>query len=180
MPHHYVKLIWWLFIFMKLLIMDKGRRIKKMTRKASDNKYLHKDFHVSMNMLLKYIYESFGKEQLVQYLKQYTEAYFKPINNKLKSGNLDLLCKYFEEIYEKEECPVRINCTENYIEIEQDKCPGISHIRAKGDLPCPHYVETYNTVYKTLCMNTPVVYELEYFDEETGACRQIFKRKLKF
>lgn len=159
---------------------QESKRRRVMKRKASDNKYLHKDFHVSMNILLKYIYENFGKEQLVHYLKQYTEAYFKPINHKLKSGNLDVLCKYFKDIYNKEEWPVRINCTENYIEIEQDACPGVSHIRAKGAELCPHYVETYNTVYKTLCENTPVVYELEYFDEETGACKQFFKRKLKF
>jgi len=34
---------------------QKEQRRKVMTRKASDNKYLHKDFHVSMNILLKYI-----------------------------------------------------------------------------------------------------------------------------
>ena len=159
--------------------MDKESRIKKMKRKASDNKYLHKDFHVSMNILLKYIYENFGKENLVNYLSQYAEAYFKPINQKLKSGNLDVLCKYFTEIYEKEEWPVRINCSEDFLEVEQDGCPGISQIKAKGDKPCPYYSETYKTVYETVCKNTLFEYTLEYFDEETGACKQIFRRKDK-
>lgn len=156
-----------------------GQRRKIMTRKASDNKYLHKDFHVSMNLLLKYIYENFGKEELINYLSQYAEAYYKPLNQQLKSGNIDALCRYFTDIYKKEEWAVKINCEENFLETEQDACPGIAQIKAKGDMPCPYYSETYNTVYKTLCKNTPFEYELKYFDEETGACKQIFRKIIK-
>ncbi len=152
-------------------------RRKVMERKASDNKYLHKDFHLSMNMLLSYIYENFGKEALIRYLTQYARAYHQPLNRKLQTGNLDALYRYFTGIYEKEEWPVKISYGGNDLEIGQDACPGITHIRAKGQKPCPHYVETYETVYRTLCMNTPFEYELEYFDEETGACKQRFIRK---
>lgn len=154
---------------------SQGRKIMK--RKASDNKYLHKDFHLSMNILLIYIYENFGKGELIKYLVQYAESYFKPLNQKLKGGDMGALFKYLTDIYEKEEWPVKINYGENYIVIEQDACPGISFIKAKGENPCPHYNETYNTVYKTLCINTPYEYELQYFDEKTGACKQVFKRK---
>ena len=158
---------------------EKSQRRKVMERKASDNKYLHKDFHLSMNILLKYIYENFGKDQLVKYLEQYAKAYYKPVNLELKSGKPDALCRYFTDIYIKEEWPVRMHCGEDFIEIEQDACPGISHIRAKGETPCPYYSETYNTVYKVLCMGTPFEYELKYFDDETGACKQIFRRTEK-
>lgn len=152
---------------------------KVMIRNASDNKYLHKDFHLSMNILLHYIYENYGRKQLVDYLRAYARAYHKPINEKLKEGNIDVLLKYFSDIYKKEEWPVKITRYDNYFEIEQDGCPGIFHIKAKGDQPCPYYKETYDTVYKTLCMNTPFEYVLEYFDDETGACKQIFRRKEK-
>ena len=148
-----------------------------MTRKASDNKYLHKDFHVSMNILLKYIYENFGKIELVNYLSQYAEAYYKPLNQELRAGSIDTLNKYFTDIYEKEEWSVKIVCKENSLTIEQNACPGITQIKAKGDVPCPYYIETYNTVYTSLCKGTPFEYELEYFEEETGACKQVFKRR---
>jgi len=154
---------------------DKNKKV--MERKASDNKYLHKDFHLSMNILLNYIYEHFGKEQLIKYLSQYAEAYYQPLNQQLKTGNIDALLKYFTDIYEKEEWPVNIKSGDNYIEIEQDACPAISQIKSKGGVPCPYYKETYNTVYQTLCMNTPFEYVLEYFDDETGACKQLFIRK---
>ncbi len=153
-----------------------GKHMKIMERKASDNKYLHKDFHISMNILLKYIYGNFGKKQLIKYLEQYAKAYYKPINDELKSGRLDALANYFNDIYEKEEWDVTIQSNDDFIEIRQDACPGISHIRANGGLPCPCYQETYNTVYAELCKGTPFRYELKYFDKETGACKQIFRR----
>lgn len=157
----------------------KSQHRKIMTRKASDNKYLHKDFHVSMNILLKYIYESFGEKELINYLSQYAEAYYKPLNQELRDGSIEALNKYFTDMYEKEEWAVKIVCKENSLIIEQDSCPGILHIRAKGEAPCPCYSETYNTVYRTLCKGTPFEYELSYFDEETGACNQIFRRMAK-
>lgn len=158
-----------------VIITDNG--IKIMERQASDNKYLHKDFHISQNILMGYIYRNFGKVALLKYLEQFASAYFKHLNEKLKSGETDALLDYFTEIYKKEEWPVKITSGEGYIEVLQDSCPGISHIRSKGGEPCPHYRETYNTVYKTICRGTPFVYELEYFNDETGACKQLFRRK---
>jgi hypothetical protein len=153
----------------------RGRKIMK--RDASDNKYLHKDFHLSMNIILTYIFKNFGREELVNYLKQYSEAWFWPLNRQLQKGDITPLVGYFKDIYSKEEWLVKIRHGNDFIEIEQESCPGISYIRSKGDIPCPYYYETYKTVYGTLCENTPFTYELVYFDEESGACRQLIKRK---
>lgn len=155
--------------------ISSGRRV--MERRASDNKYLHKDFHLSMNMLLSYIYENFGKEALIRYLAQYARAYYQPLNGELRRGDLNALNRYIRGIYAREEWAVTINNGEDYVEIVQDGCPGISHIRDKGQRPCPYYEETYNTVYRTLCEGTPFAYELEYFEEGTGACKQRFTRR---
>lgn len=151
--------------------------VKEMKRNASDNEYFHRDFHISMNNLLKYIYDSYGKDQLINYLKQYSEAHFYPMNKKLRTGDLDVLVHYFEDIYKKEKWPVKISTGKDYIEIVQDACPGISFIRSRGETPCPFYRETYETVYSVMCNNTPFIYELQYFDDHTGACKQYFRRK---
>jgi|GEM_PF-191533 len=161
----------------KVLDNLSGQSVKVIERKASDNKYLHKDFHIALNLLLTYLYEHFGKDALVDYLKQYSQAYHKPLNQKLISGDIEALVIYFKDIYEKEEWPVNISSDENSIEITQDACPAITHIVQKGGKLCPYYRETYNTVYKTICENTSFEYVLEYFNDETGACKQIFNRK---
>ncbi len=151
--------------------------IKIMERHASDNKYLHKDFHISQNILMNYIYINLGLGALVDYLEQYADAYYQLLNQKLRTGDIDALLDYLTDIYIKEEWPVKITSGENYIEIEQEACPGISHIRASGGKPCPYYRETYHTVYSTLCKDTPFEYILKYFNDETGACKQLFIRK---
>lgn len=148
-----------------------------MQRKASDNKYLHRDFHITLNILLEYIDKQLGRGAVIQYLSQYTRAYHQPLHEELKAGNLKALSDYLIQIYQKEEWPVRINAGEDFIEIQQDACPGIAHIKASGNPVYPYYVETYRTVYETLCEDTPFQYYLHNFDSETGACAQVFTKK---
>jgi len=148
-----------------------------MTRKASDNKYLHKDFHIGLNILLDYIHDNFGKEAVIQYLSQYARAYYQPLREQLKAGNTAALSDYLTQIYQKEEWLVQIRSGEDFIELQQDACPGMSHIKASGKQPSCCYIETYQTVYGTLCEGTPFQYHLQRFDDETGACTQIFTKK---
>jgi hypothetical protein len=145
-----------------------------MSRKTFDNKYLHKDFHLSLNIMLNYICENFGKSSVIKYLSQYSKAYYKPLNEQMKSGNIKVLVNYLTEIYQKEEWPVQIHSDDYHIEIKQEACPGIGHIKASGKQPFPDYIETYRTVYEVLCQGTPFQYFLQDFDVETGACTQLF------
>lgn len=151
-----------------------SQSVKTMERKASDNKYLHRDFHVALNLMLNYILDNFGEEALKEYLEQYSRAFHKLLNHKLKRGDKELLADYFREKYRKEEWPVRVSVSESAVGIEQEACPGMAAVSAGGEKPCSLYVETYNTVYKTLCEGTPFEYSLDYFDSDTGACRQRF------
>ena len=146
-----------------------------MTRKASDNKYLHRDFHITLNILLEYIDGRFGKEAVVKYLTQYARAYYQPLREQLMAGDMTALSDYLTQIYQKEEWQVQIRTGDGFIELQQDACPGMTHIKASGNQPSPYYVETYRTVYETLCEGTPFQYELQHFDSETGACVQLFK-----
>ena len=148
-----------------------------MNRKASDNKYLHRDFHISLNMLLEYIIDRFGEKGVIQYLSQYARAYHKPLHEQLMTGNLTALSDYLTQIYQKEDWPVQIRSGVDFIELQQDACPGIFHIKASGKQPSRCYMETYRTVYETLCEDTPFRYQLQQFDIETGACMQLFIKK---
>ena len=64
-----------------------------MERKASDNKYLHKDFHVSLDIGIDYIGKQFGPEAIDAYLTQYAKAFYQPMT-------LKELQQYFERIYQ--------------------------------------------------------------------------------
>lgn len=152
--------------------LEKNRKV--MSINASDNKYLHRDFHLTLNILLDYIYKNFGEEAVIDYITQYSKAYFKPLKEQLKAGNTKALSDYLTEVYQKEEWPVQIHSEENGIELQQDACPGITHIRSLGKQPAICYIETYRTLYGELCKGTPFTYTLEDFNAETGACKQLF------
>lgn len=147
-------------------------------RKASDNKYLHRDFHISMNMLMEYICEKFGPESLTDYLKDFSREFHKRRKAELMKGRLDVLHEYFQRIYKEEEWEIKITITENELNLTQAACPGISYIREKGFGPIDQYIETYTTVYGELCEGTPYEYIMMDFCKETGACTQVFRRRV--
>jgi len=151
--------------------------MKIIERRAADNKYLHRDFHISMNMLMEYICAEYGSAALTEYLRQFSREFHSLRTKCLIKGNLNCLEKYFQDIYEKEEWPVSIVLNKDALTITQKACPGMTHLRNNGHKPVEQYIETYSTVYETMCSGTPYEYVLEKFDRETGACKQRFQRR---
>lgn len=151
--------------------------MKVIERRASDNKYLHRDFHISMNMLMEYIAKEFGTVALTEYLEQFSREFHSKRKECLQKGNLECLKKYFKDVYEKEEWPVHIELNSDVLIISQEACPGISYLLKNGHKPVEQYIETYTTVYKTLCQDTPYEYMMESYNFDTGKCRQRFQRR---
>ena len=146
-------------------------------RRASENKYLHRDFHISMNMLMEYIHDRFGSEALTEYLRTFSAEFHKQRKKDLVEKGLTVLRDYFEKIYSDEEWSIEISLSENELKLRQKACPGISYIRKSGFSPIPQYIETYTTIYDELCRETPYEYEMIEFNNDTGACRQVFRRR---
>lgn len=151
--------------------------MKVLERKASDNKYLHRDFHISMNMMMEYICAEFGEPALTDYLREFAHSFHSQRTECLKTRGIECLEDYFKGIYKKEEWVVDISLEKDVLVIKQDACPGIAHIRSKGFEPVKQYYETYSTVYAAMCEGTPYEYSLEGFNLKTGACVQRFKRR---
>lgn len=150
---------------------------KVVNKKASDNEYFHLDFHLSMNMLLDYILTNYGYEGVVEYIKQFTKTFHKPLIENLKNGSLLPLKEYIEEIYIREKCQVDITYNKDKLIFFIKTCPGITHILKNNQQPSKAYVETYNTLYKTICEKSPFSYKLISFNKETGKSKHQFTRR---
>ena len=150
--------------------------MEKMVRKVSDNKYFHRHFHVGLSFGLDYIAELYGEDAVKEYLQQYTRVYHKPLIEKIKKDGLDALQDYFKWLYEIEEAPEVISFERDGGEliIEIEKCPVIEYIKDEGEKVSPYFIETTNTVNKTLVEDTPYAFEMISFDKETGKSRQRF------
>ncbi len=153
--------------------------VKVVNKKASDNEYFHLDFHLSMNMLLNYILENYGYEGVIEYITKFTKAYHKPLMEQLKKGSLLPLKEYIEEIYKKEKWQVDIEFNEDNLTFSIESCPGVTHIIKNRQIPSITYIETYNTLYKVICENTPFKYNLLNYDKSNGKSTHIFTRRIK-
>ena len=153
--------------------------MEKMERKASDNKYLHKDFHVGLNFGIGYIAKLHGDDAVVEDLKEYAKVFHKPLQEDVKKRGFAALEDYFSKQYETEEAAgdITFESSEGELKIYIKKCPAITHIKKTGGEIAPMFVETTRTVNETIVEGTPYAFELISFDIETGASEQRFYEK---
>lgn len=146
-------------------------------RTASDNRYLHKDFHGALSVGLEYVEHHFGEEAVREYLRQFARAFYAPLGADLKRRGLVALKEHFAEVYEKEGGDVRITLSEEELRIEVRACPAVVHMREHGYSVARLFFETTRTVNETICEGTPYTAELLDYDDQTGRSIQCFRRR---
>ena len=152
---------------------------EKMVRKASDNKYLHRDFHNALNLGLNYMHEHYGEDAVREYLRQFSEAFYAPLKEALCIRGLAAIEEHIRYIYEQEEVPedVLLERSEDALAVTVKRCPAITHMKRSGVSVSPLFVETTKTVNEAICEGTPFAFELISYNNEDGASVQRFYRK---
>ncbi|MHB8899539.1 MAG: hypothetical protein ACYC6Y_12390 [Thermoguttaceae bacterium] len=147
-----------------------------MHREASDNAYLHKDFHGALSAGIEYLHETYGEEAVRQYLWQLARSYYAPLTASLAERGLLALEEHFRKLYELEGGVVRIERTDDELRIEVEACPAVTHMREHGYAVARLFRETTGTVNRAICEGTPFAAELVEYDESTGRSVQRFSR----
>ena len=90
-------------------------------RKAADNRYLHRDFHVSADIGIIYVGENYGDNAVKDYLTQYAKSFYKPLAEEVKAKGLVALKENFENVYKKEEWSeyLHTTLTENELKVKK-------------------------------------------------------------
>ena len=150
----------------------------KIERKAQDNKYLHRDFHITADIGIAYVGELFGDEGVKEYLTQYAKSAHKLLAEEVKKDGLNALRGYFENIYLAEERPEYISAEadENSLRIRISRCPAIEFMKENGHQPTKWYGQTVTTVYPVLAEMCGLKFELKRYDDQTGAAEFLFKK----
>lgn len=153
--------------------------IEQMVRSASDNKYIHRDFHNALNLGITYLQESYGDEAVREYLRQYANAFYAPLKKDLADRGLIALEEHFKHIYGEEEAldDVTFDLSEDELGMTVKRCPAVTHMRKTNQAVNPLYYETTLTVNNTICEGTPFAFELVSYNESDGASVQRFYRK---
>ncbi len=145
-----------------------------MQRSASDNAYLHQDFHGALSAGIEYLHENYGEEAVRQYLGRFAKSFYAPLTEALKSRGLVAVGEHFRKIYDLEGGVVRFDRSANELRIEVEACPAVTHMRQQGYPVARLFRETTDTVNRAICEGTPFAAELVEYDEETGRSTQRF------
>ena len=148
-----------------------------MRRSASDNEYLHKDFHGALSCGIEYLHDNFGEDAVRQYLREFTRTFYAPLRASLKERGLPALREHLEKLYEAEGGDVQFEGDSDELVVRVDACPAVQHMRTQGYPVARLFNETTRTVDEALCEDTPYAAELTEYDEETGRSVQRFFRR---
>jgi len=148
-----------------------------MERSASDNEYLHRDFHGALSAGIDYLDERYGAEAVREYLRGFAVSYYAPTVAAVREHGLPALAEHFERIYSIEGAAPVIRMSDDELVIELDHCPAVKHMRAHGYAVARLWVETIRAVNEGLVEGTDFAAELVEYDDETGASVQRFVRR---
>ncbi len=150
---------------------------KTISRRAGDNKYLHKDFHGALSVGIDYVHRNYGEDAVREYLRQFAVAFYAPLTDALRQRGLVALKEHFAKIYADEGGRARMMLSDDELRIEVEACPAVMHMRENGYTVAKLFHETTRTVNDVICAATPYVAELLEYDEATGRSVQRFYRR---
>lgn len=146
--------------------------------KADDNKYLHRDFHLSGDKIMSYCVERFGYDELIKFLKNYAKVYYAPVIEKAKEGGLEVFKNWLENTYEKEEASdlIRFELTENKLTVTVDKSPVVEFAKSLGQELSEYNKEQTLTLMKEIANLAGFDFEVDYYNEDGGTKYHFIKR----
>ena len=160
---------------------DEVRALKKddsvilIDLKREDNKYLHRDFHLSGDLALTYCGEKFGDEAVKEFLTAYTKNYYSPQIEDVKKRGLAALKEWIEKIYAVEEASdvLHTELLDGCLSVTIDKSPVIEYMHKLNQQPSKYYIEETSTLYAVIAEECGFSFNLEYYQED-GAARFTF------
>jgi len=148
-----------------------------ITKRASDNPYFHKDFHIALNYGIEYLHEKFGEQAVRQYLAQFARTYYAPLKTAMQHEGLLAIKEHYESIYEIEGADFDMSFSGDELSIGVKASPAVMHIKRKGHAVSGLFNETVATVNKTICEDTPYEVKLTEYDDDNGAYHLLFFRR---
>lgn len=147
-----------------------------MERKASDNKYLHRDFHISTDNGIEYVGNKFGDNGVNEFLIAFSTSYFQLLVQDYFKQGLEAIKCYIENIYETEEAKdaIEITCNDKRLKVKVKYCPAVKYMKSQGHTPSKWYKKSTSVVYGTLAENCGLKFIMGEYNEETGATEYEF------
>lgn len=147
-----------------------------MERKASDNKYLHRDFHISTDNGIGYVGDKYGDSGVEQLLREFSKKYFQKLVEKYAKEGLVAIKEYIENVYatEESEDAIEISLSETVLNVKVKYCPAVQYMKSQGHTPSKWYKMSTSVVYDQLAKDCGIRFEMGEYNEENGQTEYSF------
>jgi len=148
-----------------------------LERKASENEYLHKDFHGALCYAIKYLDEFYGRKSTKEFLHNLGTKVYSPLITQMKAKGLSALAMHFKNVFDHEGGKIEIIYGGDLLTIEVFECPAIKHLRTTGQLFTHRYCETTVQVNKAICESAGYNCSCEYKPGRAQCIQQFWKKR---
>ena len=157
--------------------MTKDESLEYLRVIPEDQEYFHPDFHSSLNMGIDYVGKEHGEEALINYLTRYTLNVYKPVLAQMQTNPLQAIENKIRDTYklEKSEDALTVVNDGKTLSVSVSYCPAVKHLRATGREVSKYFKYSTEIVMKTLAAQGGLAFEMEYYDEESGAAKYRFQ-----
>lgn len=147
-----------------------------MERKASDNKYLHRDFHISSDNGISYVGDKYGDVGVENFLRKFAKSYFQLLVVEVREKGLIAIKEYIENIYKVEETEdaIEINLAENVLNVKVKYCPAVKYMKEQGHTPSKWYKMSTSVVYEQLAKDCGLKFAMGDYNDENGQTEYSF------
>ncbi len=163
-------------VFRDRVIVDGDTEI--MDRKAAQNEYFHRDFHISMNKGIQYLSDTYGEDETRAFFRRYALRVHAALIDRVRKEGLAPIEAMIRETYrlEKAEDVLCTELTDQRLTVRVSRCPAVSHLREKGVEVSAQFPMTTTEVMKTLAEEGGLRFTMDDYDAQTGAARYHFTR----
>ena len=145
----------------------------QQTTTSEGYKYLHPEFHVSMDRGAGYVLDHYGLEGLKEYLTQFTLAFHVPLLKNIREQGIGAVGDYLRWLYDTEEAPdaLELVLEDGTLDVTVRYCPAVRYMKDRGYTPGESFMYCTDMVYAALAEASGLGFEMLAYDHDTGAAR---------
>ena len=151
--------------------------VRVVERKASDNVYLHRDFHGAMCFVIKYLDDTCGPDATAEYLHQVGQTVYEPLIDRLREEGLSALEEHWRNTFTREGGRFSLSYEGDTLVLTVEECPAVSHLRTRGQLSTERFCETTVVVNDAICGSAGYACSCQYASGEGRCVQRFWKRE---
>ena len=132
-------------------------------------------FHVLTVAMYEYLDKNYGRQELLDYLRQFARSVYRPLVDKVRAGGLPAMRQHLAEDFDAEAGKYEFRADEGVLEFHVTRCPAVWYLKDHDErLPETFCLQT-EIVLGEICRRARIEFSVE-FNTSEGRCVQTFRK----